>query len=73
MKRINFTTNENPHFIGAWNILDNNLCKNIIDFFITNHELQKKGTVGSRIDEKVKKTTDITDQLDKNPFAISIV
>ena len=60
MKRINFTTNENPHFIGAWNILDNNLCKNIIDFFITNHELQKKGTVGSRIDEKVKKTTDIT-------------
>ena len=60
MKRINFTTNENPHFIGAWNILDNNLCKNIIDFFENNPELHKRGSTGSGINEEIKKTTDIT-------------
>jgi len=61
MNRIKFTTNSNPHFIGAWNILDDNLCKSIIDFFINNPELQIKGTVGAGgIDEKVKKTTDMT-------------
>ena len=60
MKRVKLTTNANPHFIGAWNIVDDNLCRKIIDFFNNNSELQKKGITGSGIDEKVKKTTDIT-------------
>ena len=42
MKRINFTTRSNPHFIGAWNILDDDICKKIIDFFENNPDLQKK-------------------------------
>jgi len=61
MKRINFTTKSNPHFIGAWNILDDDICKKIIDFFENNPDLQKKGsTTVLGIDEKIKKTTDIT-------------
>ena len=60
MKRVKLTTNANPHFIGAWNIVDDNLCRKIIDFFNNNSELQKKGITGSGIDKKVKKTTDIT-------------
>ena len=61
MKRINFTTRSNPHFIGAWNILDDDICKKIIDFFENNPDLQKKGsTTVLGIDEKIKKTTDIT-------------
>ena len=60
MKRVKLTTNANPHFIGAWNIVDDNLCRKIIHFFNNNSELKKKGLTGSGIDEKVKKTTDIT-------------
>ena len=45
MKRINIKTkknnhdkilieNENPHFIGAWNIENDDLCREIIDFLL---------------------------------------
>lgn len=60
MKRINFTTEANPHFIGAWNILNDSLCRNIINFFENNPELHKKGSTASEINEEIKKTTDIT-------------
>ena len=61
MKRIELTSQTSPHFIGSWNINNDELCKNIIDFFKNNSVLQKKGvTTGNTVNEEVKKTTDIT-------------
>ena len=74
MKRINLTKNrldklkfwnkltykEQPHFIGSWNIENENLCNEIINFFDKNEILQKKGLTGSGLDQIKKKTTDIT-------------
>ena len=60
MKKISISTELNPHFIGMWNINDNNLCKNIIKFFEENSELHRKGKAGDHVNDKVKKTTDIT-------------
>ena len=61
MKRIELTGRTSPHFIGSWNINNDELCKNIIDFFKNNSVLQKKGvTTGNTVNEEVKKTTDIT-------------
>ena len=33
MKRIELKSQTSPHFIGSWNIHNNELCKNIIHFF----------------------------------------
>ena len=55
-----FGGTDQPHFIGSWNIKNNDLCKQIINFFEENKILQKKGTSGSGVDETTKKTTDIT-------------
>ena len=61
MKRIELTSQTSPHFIGSWNINNDELCKNIIHFFKNNLVLQKKGvTTGNTVNEEVKKTTDIT-------------
>ena len=60
MRIIKISTKNHPHFIGSWNILDDDLCKNIIDFFNNNPKIQKKGSTGIGIDENIKKTTDIT-------------
>ena len=60
MKTINLQTQEHPHFIGCWNIENDNLCKNIINFFEDNKDLQGKGSTGLGVDEKIKKSTDIT-------------
>ena len=60
MKRINLQTQKHPHFIGSWNIENDNLCKNIINFFEDNKDLQGKGSTGLGVDEKIKKSTDIT-------------
>ena len=50
-----------PHFIGSWNISNDELCKSIINFFENNSDLHKKGvTTGNTINENIKKTTDIT-------------
>ena len=54
------TYKKQPHFIGSWNIRNDDLCKQIINFFEENKILQKKGTSGSGVDETTKKTTDIT-------------
>ena len=60
MKRIEITTKNHPHFIGSWNINNDKLCNDIIDFFKNNPEIQKEGTTATGIDIKVKKSTDIT-------------
>tara|TARA_B100002019_G_scaffold208083_1_gene180784 strand:- start:155 stop:757 length:603 start_codon:yes stop_codon:yes gene_type:complete len=60
MKRIEIATKNHPHFIGSWNINNDKLCNDIIDFFKNNPEIQKEGTTASGIDIKVKKSTDIT-------------
>ena len=61
MERINFTDEKKkPHFIGSWNIKNNNLCKEIISFFDENKTLQTTGVMDSGRDFTKKKTTDIT-------------
>tara|TARA_E500000331_G_scaffold320203_1_gene333516 strand:- start:101 stop:697 length:597 start_codon:yes stop_codon:yes gene_type:complete len=70
MKRIDINPNQ-LNFIGAWNLENNNLCNEIIDFFEKNQNLQKKGgTSDASNNKKVKSTTDITirpiDLKDKN-------
>mgnify|MGYP001266690709 FL=1 len=61
MKKIILSGKTSPHFIGSWNISNDNLCNSIIKFFQNNSNLQKKGvTSGNTINEEVKKTTDIT-------------
>ena len=70
MKRIDVNSNQ-LNFIGAWNLENNNLCYEIIDFFEKNLNLQKKGVASDASNnKKVKSTTDITirpiDLKDKN-------
>tara|TARA_B100000795_G_scaffold247501_1_gene213757 strand:- start:86 stop:682 length:597 start_codon:yes stop_codon:yes gene_type:complete len=70
MKRIDINPNQ-LNFIGAWNLENNNLCSEIIDFFEKNQDLQKKGgTSDASNNKKVKSTIDITikpiDLKDKN-------
>jgi len=71
MKRINLIKNDKnisntlkksqyPHFIGSWNIENDNLCKKIIVLFDTNKNLQNKGVASSVVDTTIKKTTDIS-------------
>ena len=60
MKRLVLETKSSPNFIGNWDIDDNKLCEEIINFFENNPKLQIKGTTAGGVDEKVKKTTDIT-------------
>ena len=54
-----FGGTDQPHFIGSWNIKNNDLCKQIINFFEENKTLHGKGVIGSGIDQTKKKTTDI--------------
>ena len=60
MKKIDITNNKNPNFIGAYNIENDSLCENIVSFFEENKDLQSQGAVGDGVDEKIKKSTDIT-------------
>ena len=62
MKRVslNNTKTKQPHFIGSWNIENDNLCREIITFFEENQNLQKKGSIGEGVNPILKKTTDIT-------------
>ena len=65
MKRIHIRSNtvknedQNPHFIGAWNLEDDDLCNEIINFFEENKNLQRDGVSGSGKNLEIKKTTDI--------------
>ena len=58
MKRIKINSQQ-THFIGCWNLEDNNLCKEITSFFELNKILQKPGVSLKGLDPKIKKTTDI--------------
>ena len=49
-----------PHFIGSWNIKNDILCKEIINFFEENKKIQMKGSMASGTNLNHKKTTDIT-------------
>ena len=48
-----------PHFIGSWDIENESLCKEVIDFFEENKKLQKAGVVGKGKDTTIKKSTDM--------------
>ena len=60
MKKINIDIVKNVHFIGCWNLENNDLCKDIITLFESNKEMQKKGRMGRGYNPTEKKTTDIT-------------
>ena len=49
-----------PNFIGSWNIRNDDLCKQIINFFDENRILHAKGASGLGVDQNKKKTTDIS-------------
>ena len=76
MKKIKLSNELTPHFIGSWNISNDELCKSIITFFENNPNLQKKGvTSGNTLNEEVKKSTDITinpNSLDDKDYEIFI-
>ena len=59
MKRININSKQ-THFIGCWNLENNDLCNEIINLFENNKNLQIQGISDKGIDPKTKKTTDIT-------------
>ena len=58
MKKININSRQ-THFIGCWNLENNNLCNEITNFFEHNKSLQNPGTSGMGLNPKIKKTTDI--------------
>ena len=58
MKRLKLESDQ-INFIGIWNLENNELCKDIINFFETNIDLQKDGTTGDGKKTELKKTTDI--------------
>ena len=64
MKRVNLNNvkTKQPHFIGSWNIENNDLCKEMITFFEENKNLQKSGFTGSGVSPTLKKTTDLSVQ-----------
>ena len=72
MKRINIESQQ-THFIGCWNLENNKLCGEIINFFENNKSLQRPGISALGKNLNIKKTTDITiepDDLKKPKFEI---
>jgi len=59
MKKI-FIKSQQTHFIGCWNLENNNLCEKIINLFEKNKGLQKQGESALGRSKKIKKTTDIS-------------
>ena len=59
MERINISDKTN--FIGCWNLKDENLCNNIINFFENNKQSHVKGVLGKagEVDESRKKSIDM--------------
>ena len=58
MRRIDIKDQIN--FIGCWNIENDKLCENIIEFFENHKDLQRSGITGYGKDEKAKKSIDIS-------------
>ena len=72
MKKINIKSQQ-VHFIGCWNLENNNLCEEITNFFEQNKNLQKPGASGMGMNTKIKKSTDIKidpNDLEKPQFEI---
>ena len=59
MKKINIDIKKKPHFIGCWNLENNDLCNNIIKFFENNKSKQSKGVFSEGYNPQAKKTIDI--------------
>ena len=60
MKRLEIHNNQNPNFIGNWDIENDELCNQMIEFFEKNPDRQIKGQTAGGVNENVKKCTDIT-------------
>ena len=58
MKRLKINSDQ-THFIGSWNIEDNNLSKEMIKFFNNNKDLQNQGLSGVGVNLEVKNSIDI--------------
>ena len=72
MKKININSKQ-THFIGCWNLENNNLCNEITNFFESNKSLQTPGASGMGLNQKIKKTIDIRiipNDLKKKKFEI---
>jgi len=54
MQRIDME-GSSPHFIGCWNIDQNSLCDDLIEFFITRRDSQKPGQSAGGVDHNAKK------------------
>ncbi len=59
MKRIN-VEGSSPHFIGGWNIEQDSLCDELINFFATHQEQQEPGQSAGGVNLEAKNSTDIT-------------
>jgi prolyl 4-hydroxylase len=72
MKKIKINSDD-THFIGCWNLENDNLCNKIIEFFKNNKSLQTQGASASGVNTKIKKTIDISikpNDLKKEKFEI---
>ena len=72
MKRLIVKENQ-TNFIGAWNIENDDLCKNIISFFQNNSNLHFQGVSASGKNLNSKKRTDISikpDLLKEEKFSL---
>ena len=72
MKRLIVKENQ-TNFIGAWNIENNELCKNIISFFQNNSNLHFQGVTAGGKNLNSKKRTDISirpDLLKEEKFSL---
>ena len=59
MKRISLE-GPSPHFIGCWNIEQNLLCDEIVNFFESHQEKQEPGQSAGAVNLEAKNSTDIT-------------
>ena len=59
MKRININSQQ-THFIGCWNLEDNNLCNNLVSFLENNKQLHTQGITAGGKNLKEKSRTDIS-------------
>ena len=59
MNRINLE-GSSPHFIGCWDMEQNSLCDELIEFFEAHREKQEPGQSAGAVDLDAKKSTDMT-------------
>ena len=60
MEKIDINITKQPHFIGCWNLGNNDLCDEIVKFFENNKDKQTRGVFSGGYNPEEKKTTDIT-------------